>query len=708
MDDALVVGGAERARDLPGDPRRAIDREGARPHRVGERPSLDVLEHEEVKSSPRSAYDRGMIRSAVAHPRFTEKTSLARARRARETIGVAAAVLSLSLLAGCGLDAEEGTGAGAASASAGGGGSTGGACPVDRNARDDVPEPPIHTPRWAFEPWISKDISDGADTRAFVQGFLDRDIPVGAVVLDSPWETHYNTFVPNPDRYPAFEDMVSELHDKGVRVVLWMTQFVNSASFDLEEGGDVYPGASPNFEEGLACGFFVEEGAVFGWWKGSGASVDFFHPAAVAWWHRQQDAVLDAGIDGWKLDFGDSYVRLDTVRTAAGEVPHQEYSEAYYRDFLAYGVHRRGPEFVTMVRAYDESYDFEGRFYARPEHAPVAWMGDNRRDWVGLADALDHMFRSAEAGYAVVGSDIGGYLDRDDKDLAGPIIPHDPVVVARWTAMAALTPFMQLHGRANLAPWTVADDGGKTVELYRYWSKLHRELVPFFYSLAEEAHAGGPMIVRPIGDVSDWAGDYRYQLGDALLVAPILDATGERDVALPAGARWYDWWAPAADPIEGGQAIFAYDAKDLAKIPLFVRAGAIVPAEVTDATTGLGTAASAGKLTVLVYPDDAKTTFRLHDEDGALTTIEAVSAGGGATVALSRALRPVVLRVRADEAIAAVTIDGKAAAAHATREAFDKAESGWLFDPDVRAVWVKLPAGPDERVVELAPGPPPP
>src|SRR5689334_1433350 len=72
------------------------------------------------------------------------------------------------------------------------------ACTVEPGAPEVIPVPPIHTPRWAFEPWISKDISTGPDTYAFVQGFHDRDIPVGVVVLDSPWETNYNTFVPNP------------------------------------------------------------------------------------------------------------------------------------------------------------------------------------------------------------------------------------------------------------------------------------------------------------------------------------------------------------------------------------------------------------------------------------------------------------------------------------------------------------------------------
>src|SRR5690606_32933023 len=139
-----------------------------------------------------------------------------------------------------------------------------------------LPEPPRHTPRWAFEPWISKDISDREDTFAFVEGFRERDIPVGVVVLDSPWDSQYTTFRPSEARYGDFESLVDTLHDDGIRVVLWTTAFVNQRSFDVEIGGDEYRGPAPNYHEGLACGFFVNDGALYTWWKGRGASIDFF------------------------------------------------------------------------------------------------------------------------------------------------------------------------------------------------------------------------------------------------------------------------------------------------------------------------------------------------------------------------------------------------------------------------------------------------
>lgn len=566
-----------------------------------------------------------------------------------------------------------------------------GGCAWD-GGEERPPDPPLHTPRWAFEPWISKDISDRADTYAFVDGFLSREIPVGAVVLDSPWATHYNTFIPNPTRYGDFPGMVRDMHQRGVRVVLWTTQFVNSIGYDFEAGGDTYRGAAPNLAMGEACGFFVNDAARYMWWKGTGASVDFFNPRALAWWHRQQDMVLDAGIDGWKLDFGDSYVPTARVTTAQGIVGHQAYSEEYYRDFLAYGVQRRGREFVTMVRAYDESYQFPGRFFARREHAPVVWMGDNRRDWVGLADALDHTFRSARAGYVVLGSDVGGYLDRDDRNL-NELVPFDVDNFARWIAVGALSPFMQLHGRGNLTPWTTPTQSDETVARYRYWAQLHHALVPYLYALAEEAYAAPTpvSIVRPVrADGNSWAGDYRYLLGDALLVAPILDATGRRDVALPLG-RWFDWWDLGADPHPGDTTLRAVDATDRLRIPLYVREGSILPLQVDHPVLGFGRPRDA--LTALVFPKrDEVARFRLHEGD-APTELLATADATGATVTLPMSSRAWVLGVRVTGAPTAVRFEGRALPARADRAALDAAAEGWWYDAPRRLAWARVAGG---------------
>lgn len=595
------------------------------------------------------------------------------------------ALLLLGAVVSCHSDAK-GTG-GSGGAAGGAGGAT---CALHPDPDPVIPTPKLKTPRWAYEPWISKDISDTADTYAFVGGFQQRNIPVGAVVLDSPWETNYNSLVPNPSRYPAFGKLVSDMHAQNVRVVLWLTAFVNSASYDLEPGGDSYAGASPGHDDAMQCGYFVDGGQEYGWWKGLGASIDFLNPAATTWWHRQQDPLYDMGVDGFKLDFGDSYVTSDPVMTAMGPVPHQTYSEAYYHDFYAYGRLRRGDDFLTMVRAYDKSYGLAGRFFAKKEDAPVTWMGDNRRDYVGLADALDEMFRSARAGYAVVGSDIGGYLDRDDLDLT-KTIPLDPVVFARWTAIGALNPFMQLHGRANLTPWTVPQTNDEITNLYRYWATLHHELVPFFYSLGEATYAGGDTPMRPIGDETAWPSDYRYELGSAFLVAPILDGTGKRDVALPSGT-FYDWFDPSGDPLTGGTTLTGYDTKGIDRVPLFVRRGAIVPMTVGEDATGLGSAASAGALTILAYPDAQTSSFALVDTDDQPTTLSAQGSGASFTFDASRALVPLLVRVRADVTPTTVSSGGTPLTLVASRAALDAATSGYWLEAATRSVWIKVPA----------------
>ncbi|MCB9598043.1 MAG: hypothetical protein H6719_35335 [Sandaracinaceae bacterium] len=580
----------------------------------------------------------------------------------------------------------------------------GNACTFDPGPPEDIAEPTAYTPRWAFEPWISKDISDRDDSYAFVDGFIERDIPVGALVIDSPWDAQYTTFVPNPSRYPDFAGMVSDMNDRGVHVVMWVTQMVNRTSYDLETGGDTYRGAAPNYQEGCACGYFVQGCKLYSWWKGSGSGVDFFNPDARAWWHRQQDALLAMGIDGWKLDFGESYLEEDDpLMTFEGLTPHQAYSERYYEDYLAYGRHVRGRDFLTMVRPYDVSYDRRGRFHARPEHAPVGWVGDNQRDWTGVLDALDEIFRSADHGYVVLGSDLGGYLDRVEPQLTEEI-PFDVEVFHRWIAMSGMMPFFQLHGRANLAPWTVPERADETVELYRYWATLHHEMVGFWYSLAEEAYASGGTLMHPIGAEAEWAGDWRYLVGEAFLVAPIFEPGDTRDVALPSGERWYDWWDPSGDAMDGGVTLTAYDVTERRRIPLFVREGALVPVDVASDVTGLGDASSDGHLTVLAWPGATESAFVLHETDDASTTLTTARLTDGTLRAsASRALRPTIWRLRADAAPSGVTSGGAALTEVADAAAFGSATSGWRYDAARRWLWVKVEASAAEVVVEAAP-----
>jgi len=283
---------------------------------------------------------------------------------------------------------------------------------------------------------------------------------------------------------------------------------------------------------------------------------------------------------------------------------------------------------------------------------------------------------NATLGYVVMGSDVGGYLDVSDQNLTGPQIPFDSLVFARWSEMGALMPLMQLHTRADLMPWTVPTDTAATVALYQYWATLHHQLVPFFYSLAQETYAKKQSgILRPVPQRSAWAGEFRYMLGDAFLVAPILDATGIRDVVFPDAAKYYDWFAPGSDPVTG--ALTQYDASARDKYPLFVREGALVPMNVTS-----------GQLDVLVYPSATPSTFTLSEDDDTTTDIGQSMSGSAITITLARVVKPTNVRVRVDAAgTSTATIDAVATAV--------------LVDATTRSVTVNVPAsaGPHTIVV---------
>jgi alpha-glucosidase (family GH31 glycosyl hydrolase) len=110
------------------------------------------------------------------------------------------------------------------------------------------------------------------------------------------------------------------------------------------------------------------------------------------------------------------------------------------------------------------------------------------------------------------------------------------------------------------------------------------------------------------GDAEMLPIDDAYLWGDALLVAPVIAAGArERVVRLPAGA-WYDYWTQ--ERLQGGREIAA--AADLSTLPLYVKAGSIVP---LGPVKQFATEKVDAPLDVYVYPG-ADGRFSLYEDDG--------------------------------------------------------------------------------------------
>ena len=417
-----------------------------------------------------------------------------------------------------------------------------------------APAPPW--PEWAFTHWVWEDESTAASATALVDGYLERDIPVGAVIIDSPWATGYSTFVWDEARFPDPQGFVDAMHARGVRVFMWTVPAVN---IDVQ----------PLYDEGVANGYFMKANedaagpAVVEWWKGDGSLIDYFNPDAVDWWHAQVDQTLAYGIDGWKCDGLDFSALIAPWSPGAGaKIERLDYSHAYYRDFHDYTRAALGDDRLNTARPIDNyGLDLGGDAVA---FAPVdinwaGWVGDQDGSFDGLRAALLNMYHSAEYGYVAFGSDIGGY-----RDEAGVPYGRSREVFVRWAQQGAFVPVMEsLH-----APWQWGDD---TVAIYRTFTELHYAMLPYFDTHGAVAFAEGRSLVTFLDKER-----YDYLLGPDIYVAPMLDEGLDQLVTPPEGDDWVYLFDPSVVVAGGASATIAVP---LDQFPVLVRDGAPIEAE---------------------------------------------------------------------------------------------------------------------------------
>lgn len=415
-------------------------------------------------------------------------------------------------------------------------------------------------PPWAFGLWKSRDVHHNQDSViADVQYLRRYGIPASVMVIDSPWETGYNTFEINRQQFPQPDSMFARIQEMGFELCLWLTPFVNSSNVIDMEG--IQPSAS-NFEEAARRGFLVRDSsggvALSGWWKGEGGLVDFTNPEAVEWWYGQLRKTKAYGARCFKADDGEGNVVPEAVfhdGTPANEMKNR-YAVLYDSVMQRYVDTELDGDGVLITRS---GYTGTGRY-------PFPWAGDNRGSFDfddGLPSVILAGQNAALSGMPLWGSDIAGYAGRPTKE-----------VFIRWTQFGAFTPLMQVHMTSNLGPW---DFDAETLEIFRFYARLRTRLFPYLYEAAHQAARSGLPIIRPMAlafqsDPAARGKVYQYMVGPDLLVAPIYQPSTRRTVYIPDGT-WIDFWSGRS--LRGRQTIEVEAPLD--RIPLFVRAGAILP-----------------------------------------------------------------------------------------------------------------------------------
>lgn len=386
---------------------------------------------------------------------------------------------------------------------------------------DTVDDYGFEWPAWIFSHWVWEDEGNRESALQLIDSYLEHGIPVGAAIIDSPWETGYNTFVFDTTLYPDPQSMVNYYHSKNVKLLMWITGVINT---DVQ----------PLYDSVAALDYFMKANAadtvpaVIEWWKGDGSLIDLYNPDAVAWWKAMMDNVLDLGIDGWKCDGTDYYALGARYSPYLGTtVSRLNYSHAYYQLFHDYTRERLGNKRVNMARPIDNygTIDIGGDFVAfQPKEISwAAWVGDQDATWDGMEKALNNMYWSDQYGYLSFGSDIAGYREDDNYPENG----RSKELYIRWAQLGALSPLME---NGSVGPWRFDEE---TTNIYRRFAKIHTSLMPYLMTESETYFANGEPLMQFFNK-----NDYSFMLGPDIFVAPVLSAGGSVNVDFPAGDNW--------------------------------------------------------------------------------------------------------------------------------------------------------------------------
>jgi len=395
--------------------------------------------------------------------------------------------------------------------------------------------------------------------REIADEFRSRDIPCDVIWMDIDYMRGFRCFTFSPEHFPDPSGLNSDLHDDGYHTV-WMID----PGIKAEPGYFVYDQGTERDVWVKAADGSTYIGEV---WPGDCVFPDYTNADVREWWGGLYEDFLATGIDGVWNDMNEPAVfgvqsktmPLDNWHRADPELggpgPHAAYHNIYGMQMV-----RATREGVLKAKPAKRPFVLSRANYIGGQRYAATWTGDNTANWYHMESSVPMVLNLGLSGNPFTGPDIGGF------DGNGPR-GGEAELFERWMGIGALLPFSRGHtGKGNIdkEPWAFTE---KVERTSRQALNRRYRLMPYLYTVVEEAVQTGMPICRPLffTDPTDRAlrsEDDAFLLGGDVLVVGKMTPGMERVVAMPTGA-----WRPLS----------LEESPDPTLPDLYVRPGSIVP-----------------------------------------------------------------------------------------------------------------------------------
>jgi alpha-D-xyloside xylohydrolase len=414
--------------------------------------------------------------------------------------------------------------------------------------------------RWAYGFWQCKNkYQSQQELETVAARYRALHIPVDNIVQDWFWWVTMGEMTWNKN-YPDPQGMIDTLHKEHfhLMVSIWPYFRPGSATYD-------------QFDKN---GWFIAKMIQPSFHPVGQALYDPTNPAArKQYWENANTALFQKGVDAWWLDTDEPETegREDNILTT-----NKMYVGSGARYANVYPLFHAGGVSQGQREASEEKRVFilsRSAYAGAQRFGVTAWSGDVLSDWVTFQRQIPAGLNYSISGMPYWTTDIGGFISGGNLND-----PKFRELFVRWFQFGTFSPIFRVHGTRNPDEnelWSYGADAQKILVNY---DTLRYRLMPYIYSEAWQVTSQHGTLMRPL--VMDWREDVEaqntgdeYMFGLAILVNPVTtQGATSRTVYLPQ-ATWYDFWT--GEKQEGGKRITA-DAP-IEKLPLFVRAGSIIP-----------------------------------------------------------------------------------------------------------------------------------